>query len=251
VRVRRVARLFALVLVVLGSGAAGVAVSRGPDLPPQIPASIRARLQTVTDNASLAVKVPGEPFVARKETFEYLLDHPEFASHVARMLKYARYKIWRTPSGLGIDDGWGTVGTFELVHSATGLRLMQARGVYQHKILPDIHGEAVVVIDYTVQPAPEGKSLISPTVAGYVKLDSRLLTIATKMAASAATSKGEKEARRLVKVFAKTIYAAEADPAGVIEKLRQRPDVPATDLEEFRTLLNVAPGATPAARAGR
>jgi hypothetical protein len=252
VRFRPAARLLGLALVVLGTGAADVAVGRGPELPPQIPSAVRARIQPVTDNASLSVKVPGEAFVARREVFEYLLDHPELASHLARMLKYARYKIWRTPSGLGIDDGWGTVGTFEVVHSSTGLRLMQARGVYQHKILPDIHGEAVVVIDYTVQPAaPEGKSLISPTVAGYVRLDSRFLTIATKVAASAATAKGEKEARRLVKVFAKTTYAVEQDPAGVIEKLRQRPDVPAADLEEFRGLLNVAPAATPAGQAGR
>jgi len=208
-------------------------------------------VQPVTENASLSVRVPGEPFIARRETFEYLLDHPEFASHVTRMLKYARYKIWRTSTGLGIDDGWGTVGTFELVHSGDGLRLMQARGVYQHKILPDIHGEAVVVIDYTVQPAPEGKQLISPNVAGYVKLDSRLLTIATKVASAAATSKGEKEAKRLVKVFAKTTHAVEADPVGVIEKLRQRPEVPVAELEEFRTLLNVPPVATPAGQAGR
>ena len=252
VRFRVPARVLALVLVVLGVGAVGVALGRGPELPPQLPPAVRARIQPVTENASLAVKVPGEPFVGRREVFEYLLDHPEFASHVARTLKFARYKIWRTPTGLGLDDGWGTVGTFELVHRGDRLRLMQARGVYQHKILPDIHGDAVVLIDYTVQPAaPEGKSLISPTVAGYVKLDSRLLTIATKVAASAATSKGEKEGRRLVRVFAKTTNAVETDPAGVIEKLRQRPDVPAVELEEFRVLLNVAPAATPAGQALR
>ena len=137
-----------LVLVVLGTGAAGAAAGRGPELPSRSPLRSRARIQPVTDNPSLAVKVPGEPFVARREVFEYLLDHPEFATHVTRALKFARYRIWRTPTGLGIDDGWGTVGTFELVHAADGLRLMHARGVYQHKILPDIHGEAVVVIDY-------------------------------------------------------------------------------------------------------
>jgi hypothetical protein len=251
VSVRRAVRLLGLVLVVLGTGAAGAAAGRGPELPSEVPAAVRARIQQVTDNPSLAVKVPGEPFVGRREVFEYLLDHPEFATHVTRALKLARYRIWRTPTGLGIDDGWGTVGTFELLHSSQGLRLMQARGVYQHKILPDIHGEAVVVIDYTVQPTPEGKSLISPNVAGYVKLDSRLLTMASKLAASAATSKGEKEARRLVRLFAKTTHAAETDPAGVIEKVRQQPDVPALELEEFRALLNAAPAATPAGQAGR
>jgi hypothetical protein len=102
VRFRLTARVLALALVVLGSGAAGVALGRGPDLPPQLPAAVRTRIQPVTDNPSLAVKVPGEPFVARVEVFEYLLDHPEFASHVTRTLKFARYKIWRTPTGLGL-----------------------------------------------------------------------------------------------------------------------------------------------------
>jgi hypothetical protein len=52
-------------------------------------------------------------------------------------------------------------------------------------------------------------------------------------------------------VFAKTTNAVETDPAGVLEKLRQRPEVPAAELEEFRGLLNAAPGATPAGQAGR
>jgi len=243
VRFRPAARLLGLVLVVLGTGAAGVALGRGPELPSQLPATVRARIQPVTDNASLSVKVPGEPFVGRREIFEYLLDHPEFASHVARTLKFARYKIWRTPTGLGIDDGWGTVGTFELVHSSAGLRLMQARGVYQHKILPDIHGEAVVAIDYGVEPASNGRSQISTAVTGFVKLDSRLLAMASKMASSVARAKGEKEAKSLVGLFAKTTQAIETDPAGVFEKVRQRPDAPARELEEFRRLLNL-----PAAR---
>ena len=77
VSVRRDVRLLGLVLVVLGTGAAGAAAGRGPELPSEVPAAVRARIQPVTDNPSLAVKVPGEPFVGRREVFEYLLDHPE------------------------------------------------------------------------------------------------------------------------------------------------------------------------------
>ena len=151
-------RLLGLVLVVLGTGAAGAAAGRGPELPSTDPRRRPgSRSQPVTDNPSLAVKVPGEPFVGRREVFEYLLDHPEFATHVTRALKFARYRIWRTP-----DADWGsTMAGGRSARSScstrpVGMRLMHARGVYQHKILPDIHGEAVVVIDYTVQPAPEG-----------------------------------------------------------------------------------------------
>jgi hypothetical protein len=217
------------------SGAAGPAV----ELPGRLPEAARARVQPVTGNPSLAVKVEAEPFVARRDVFEFLLDHPDFATHVTRALKLARYRIWRTASGLGIDDGWGTVGTFELVHAAEGLRLMYARGVYHHKILPDINGQAVVVIDYGARPAPQGRSLISAAVSGFVKLDSRILAIASKLATSVATAKGEKEARRLVQLFAKTTRAIDADPVGVFDKVRLQHDVPASELDEFRRLLSL------------
>ena len=243
-RFRRSARPLLLFGLVLAGGVTGAFAGASIELPRQIPEVARARVQPVTADPSLAVKVDAEPFVARRDVFEYLLDHPEFATHVTRALRLARYRIWRTPAGLGIDDGWGTVGTFELVHASEGVRLMYARGAYRQRLLPDIHGQAVVVIDYGAQPAPNGRSRIDTAVSGFVKLDSRILAIASKLATSVATAKGEKEARRLVRVFAKTTRAIDADPAGVIAKLRQRPDVPARELEEFRRLLSL-PAAAP------
>jgi hypothetical protein len=247
VRLRRALHSLLVLGAVVAGGVGSVAAGRLIELPAQLPDAARARVQPVTANPSLAVKVDAEPFVARRDVFEFLLDHPDFATHVTGALKLARYRIWRTPGGLGIDDGWGTTGTFELVHAADGLRLMYARGVYHHKILPDINGQAVVVIDYGAQPAPQGRSLISAAVSGFVKLDSRILAVASKLATSVATAKGEKEARRLMRLFAKTSRAIDTDPAGVFDKVRQHPDVPARELEEFRRLLNLPAAAAPAA----
>lgn len=236
---RRFVHAVVLAAVVLTTGPVQAPAGSAPELPAALPPAARARLQPVTDKASLAVKVDGQSFVGRREVFEFLLDHPDFATHVTRALKFARYKIWRTPTGLGIDDGWGTVGTFETVWSAAGHRVMYARGVYQQKILPDIQGQAVVAIDYGVQPAANGRSQISTAVTGFVKLDSRILALASRMASSVARTKGEKEAKSLVGLFARTTQAIETDPAGVFEKVRQRPDAPARELEEFRRLLNL------------
>jgi hypothetical protein len=97
----------------------------------------------------------------------------------------------------------------------------------------------VVAIDYGVAPAANGRSEISAAVTGFVKLDSRLLAMASKMASAVARAKGEKEAKSLVGLFARTTQAIEADPAGVFEKVRQRPDAPARELDEFRRLLNL------------
>jgi hypothetical protein len=230
---------------------AAVAGRSIPPLPAQIPPAARVKIQPVTDNPTLATSVDGEPFVVRREIFEYLLDHPEFATHVTRALKFARYQIWRTPVGLAIDDGWGTRGTFEVVYAAPGMRVMYARGVYEQRILPDIRGQAVVMIDYGAQPGPGGHSTIRTAYTGYVKLDSAILSFASKLASAVARAKAEKEANGLARLFAKTSRAIEANPAAVYEAVRQRPDVPQRELAEFARLLNVAGAGTAAAPATR
>ena len=216
-------------------------------LPAEVPASVRARLAPVVDHASLSTRVQGESFVARRDVFEYLLDHPEFATHVTRTLKLARYRIWKTAEGLAIDDGWGTVGTFEVVHAAPGIRVMHARGEYQHRLLPNIRGQAVVLVDYAAKSFADSTNAIQTAVTGFVKLDSRVLSAAGKLASAVASAKADREGKQLVKMFARTTRAIEEDPAGVYEQLRQRPDVPPRELEQFRRLLKLPAPAAPAA----
>src|SRR5688572_2286438 len=142
----RACTLAAVTVILLASPV--VAGWAAPALPPGVPPSTRERLAPVTDQASLASHVDGVPFQARRDVFEYLLDHPDFATHVTRTVRAARYKIWAVPGGFGLDDGWGTVGTFELVYTAPGVRIMHLKGEYQQRILPDIRGEVIVMINY-------------------------------------------------------------------------------------------------------
>jgi hypothetical protein len=51
--------------------------------------------------------------------------------------------------------------------------------------------------------------------------------------------KADREARGLLKVFAKVIRLIEENPADVYARLKARPDVPKPELEEFRKLLGV------------
>jgi len=235
-RPRRAAATIALVF-----GLVGVVAAAGAALPPDLPAPHRARLEAIAQAASVSTHVAAEPFaVARPVIFQFLLDHPEFASRVTRVLKAARYRIWREADGLHLDDGWGAVGRFDIVYAVGGTRVMYARGVYQKRLLPDIHGEAVVMIAYDVRPGPEGKSLIAATVTGFVKLDSGLLSMATKLATPLARAKADREAKLLVKVFAKVSRAAEEQPAGLCHDLAQQPDVAPAELAEFRRLLGLS-----------
>jgi len=229
----------AVLLAVALAAAPARAGAPGLALPDGIPAAERARLLELARSASVAANAQAEPFVARREVFEFLLDHPEFATHVTRALRLARYRIWRDAEGLWLDDGWGAVGRFRVVHAADGTRVMYARGRYQPRILPSIQGQAVVVLEYATRPAADGRALITTSVTGFLKLDSRLLEVLGKLAGPIARAKAEKEAASLVRVFARVSRAIEEDPAAVYVKVQAREGVPPQDLEAFRRLLEL------------
>src|SRR2546428_12315137 len=127
-------------VVLLASNALGARPSA--TLPTRIPPAERARLQEVAEGASVSVQASGEPFAVRRDVFEFLLDHPELATHLTRALRLARYRIWRGPSGLWLDDGRGAVGHISVVYAASGTRVGYARGRDQAGVLPSIHGGA-------------------------------------------------------------------------------------------------------------
>ena len=198
-----------------------------------------ARLDAVARNPSVSARAAGEPFVGRREVFEFLLDHPEFATHVTRALRVARYRIWRTGDGLFVDDGWGATGQVFVVRAASGTRVLYARGEFQHKLLPAITGEAVVTINYDTQPAADGRDLLVAAISSQLRIDGPFGDLVVKLASAMATEKAEKESRRLVHIFARVLKAIDEKPAALYASLRERPDVPQRELEQFRVLLKL------------
>ncbi|HSB42946.1 MAG TPA: hypothetical protein VLK28_14015 [Methylomirabilota bacterium] len=207
-------------------------------LPAQLPPKDRRELEEIVKHAFASTQRDLEPYVVRPEVFEYLLDHPEFASHVTRALKAARYRIWREAGSLWLDDGWGVKGTFAVAHAEPGLRIMRAQGAYQ-SALPDIKGRAVVALVYRFQPAPQGRQQIATTLTAFVQIDSGVVRAIGRMGGPVVQKKADREARGLLRVFSKVSRAIEDSPADVYARLRGRPDVPQPELEEFRKLLRV------------
>src|SRR2546430_16344013 len=122
-----------------------------------MPADQRGQLGRLAEAASVSARVDTEPFLTRREIFDYLLDHPDFASHVTRTLRLARYRIWKTPEGMFLDDGWGATGHFSVVHADAGRRVMYARGAYRQAVLPAINGEAGVMVEYDAPAEGDGR----------------------------------------------------------------------------------------------
>lgn len=206
-------------------------------LPAGLPEAERDRLQQVTEHASVSARSNGEAFSVRGDVFEYLLDHPEFATHVIRALEIGRYRIWGEPDGLWLDDGAGALVQFQIVYAARGSRVFYLRGRYQPAVLPAIRGRVVVVLEYTVEPVANGRSRITPAMASFVRIDNAVMEVLARVFRAVVAPRATNVTKRIVVDIAKTARAIDSDPVRVDDALRGRPDVPPGDLAEFRRLL--------------
>jgi hypothetical protein len=198
-----------------------------------------ARLQEITSEATLAARAEAEPFVGRRAIFEFLLDQIEFTTHVTRVLRVARYRAWQTAQGLMVHDGCCALMRLSMVQASNGARVLYARAQYQQRLLPDIYGDAVVMIEYDMKPTDDGRDLVTAAVTSYVKVDSGVVAALVKLAMGAATDKAALESRRLVRNFAHVGRAIEENPAKVFDEVRRDPGVPQVELEQFRRLLGI------------
>ena len=219
----------ALLRPALGAGGEGV-----PALPPGVPSADLARIEKVLANATVSTRVEIAPYPLRLDVFDYLLDHPEFATQVTRALKLARYRIWRTADGLNLDEGWGVTGLITPFYGDAGLRVIYARGRYEQSVLPDIRGQAVILLRYANGPDPNGRPALATSMEVFAQLDSAMVaTFAGSIAKSKATSEG----LHVLKVFSRLATHLERRADEVLAELGRRPEISRPELDGLRRVL--------------
>ena len=237
-RSRRQVRALSCALVLLAGALLQPALGAGgegaPALPPGEPPADLERIEKVLAQATVSTRVEAESYPLRLDVFDYLLDHPDFATQVTRALKLARYRIWRTADGLNLDDGWGVTGLITPMYGERGLRVIYARGRYEQSVLPDIRGQAVILLRYADGPSSSGRPALATSMQVFAQLDSAMLAT---LAGSIAQSKATSEARHVLKVFSRLSTHLERRTDEVLAELGRRSEVSRPELEEFRRLL--------------
>ena len=231
------ARALSLVVLLSVSMLLGPAAKAGgvaaPALPSGVPAADRTRIENVLAHATISTRVEIDPYPLRLDVFDYLLNHPDFATQVTRALKLARYRIWTSADGLNLDDGWGVKGVITPFYGDKGLRVVYARGRYEQKVLPDIRGQAIIFVRYG-ENSGAGKPALVTSMEVFAWLDSAMIA---SLAGSVAKAKATEEARHALRVFARLSNHLELRADEVLAELARHPEVSRTELAELRRLL--------------
>ena len=185
----------------------------------------------------VAKQVNGIAYRSRPEIFRYLLDHPDFAATMARVIKIGKYRVTPVPGGYEADDGRGVHGVLRPVYADARRRVYYLAGRYDPPVLPTMTGRAVLVLDSSHVGSPDGGSRAEVTVVGFLKVDSVLVRIVARVLREFTQATVDRKVRRFFRHVEKLSVRAYDDPAGLAQEIQGHPDLSPGQVAEFRRLL--------------
>jgi hypothetical protein len=201
-------------------------------------------VREVVGGAAVTREVRDITFRSHKPVFDFLLDHPDFAADVARVLREGKYRVRRVGSMYEADDGRGVRGLMKPLLAEDGRRLFYLEGRYDPPLLPALSGRVVILLDTEHLDGPDGVTYCAMRFAGYLKLDSAVADVLARAVQLFSEDQMDRRVRRFFGHVARVSRRAYDDPEGLAAFLAGRPELPPDRVAEFRELLlaSVAPG---------
>ncbi len=188
--------------------------------------SWRAEIEEIVRRPSFSRKVTGFRFLSNAAVYEYLLDHPDVATAVARALRRSKYRIEREGLSYRAQDyadfdgtrTRGMNGHFVVVYADTGKRVLFVWGTYT-TVLFTIRARAVLVLDYHHR-SEDGETYAETDLYSYVHIDHPVLDLVVRLLRPILSKAMDKKIRKTLKLAAEISEAAYRDPAGLLAQLR-------------------------------
>jgi hypothetical protein len=208
----------------------------------ELPDPARARAEAVLARSAFAQRVSGIRFPSREPVYLFLLDHPDFAASVARALRVGEYRVTPFEDGYRGDDNRGATGTIRVLYADDHRRLYHLQGRYDHRYLPTIEGQLLILLEYHHETTETGATVVEQALTGHVRIDTPLLGGLADVLAALSRPLIEREAERKVRRFFGTVARvcrwAYEEPDQLLAALDGNPEVePGPALTAFRELL--------------
>jgi hypothetical protein len=211
-----------------------------------IPAALREAIRGRPDLAQLLEdytfrrSVTSAARVLDRDLHEFLLSHPDVGAELARLRGAGPYHVRRVaPAVFEGTDGDGAWATLRVLDAAPGLRVFHARGRYAARLLPDVSGEALVLLTTRYETTGAG-DLVHGRLTVHARLDGAFQHALLRALVPLV---GAGLDRKIARAFASESVAVERlvrQPHVVLARLRAAPHLRPPDVAALRDLLERA-----------
>ncbi len=192
-----------------------------------IPAELRDRVRAVVDHATLTTRGPVETFSSRVDTYNWLLDHPDIAARLWRLLGAKCAEIQDLTDGrYGWQDGQGSNVHWECVLRTDKQRIWYAEGhVRPGMFLPLSPVRAVVVLNVVEDKDNLDRPVLRHQVDFMLRCDGAALALATRLFGASAPKTAEQYVGQIEMFFSALSWYLDENPkkaAQLFTRLRQQ-----------------------------
>lgn len=203
----------------------------------RLDAGAYAAVRAVVSGSPIVREVRHIAFRSRRPVLDFLLDHPDFAAHVGRIVREGKYQLRRVGDVFEVDDGASARGMMKPLFADGGRRVFYVEGRYDPPLLPALAGRLVILLDAEHLEGSDGITYCEMSVAGYVRFDSGFAEALGAASRSLSESRVDRKVRRFFRHVAALSRRAYDDPQGLADELARRPDLPPERVAEFKDLL--------------
>ncbi len=117
-----------------------------------------------------------------KPVYDFMLDHIVLSSTLAHKLGLADYRIARVgPAAFHGDDNAGSEGLVTLLYRDTTRRVYHVTGNHHGKVIPQVTGEAVILLTYHGKAGADGREQVETRITTYARIDNPVIATLVKV----------------------------------------------------------------------
>jgi hypothetical protein len=194
-------------------------------------------VEPIIAKAQISRDVSHITYPSREEVWKYLLDNPDFAADVARVLREGKYRIRRVGDHYDAEDGRGVFAVMRPLYADPGRRIFYLEGRYDTRWFPTLKGRAVLVLDTEHTQPASGVSQADVRVMGYLRIDNVLVGAFIAIARDFSERTFDAKVRKFFSHVERVSRRALEDPQGLADLLAAQPDLTRERVAEFRRIL--------------
>jgi len=180
----------------------------------ELPPPMRERVRRVVEQPTLSATGPAEDFSGRPAMYQWLLDHPDYASQAWRRLGTPCLEIVDRGNGrFGWNDDQGSDLFWQTVYRTADTQIWYAEGrARPGLLLPSISMRAVVVLRHQSRVDSFGRPRIHHQAEVFVQTDSRAAALVARLLGPSAPRLAEQGVTQMQLFFSALTWCLERHP---------------------------------------